>query len=358
MINANKRGDITSGTLIGIIILIVSVGIIIFFYTRVDWSGQVDDSVCKESVILRGTLANAVNVKEISSAVPLKCKTNKVCIRGDKWFGKGTCAEEYNNSKEIQNIGVKELNDVNRYVAQEMVSCWQMMGEGKITLFSPSLANQFGASGVDSSCVICSRIAFDEKSLADLNVSLKDLDVDQYMRTHKAPSQNVSYYDYLAGENAKMSVKEDLSSIDIVVNKSNSTNVSTISLENATARAIGKDEEIAVLFMQVSAPKGTVVWKNTMAAIGLAWGASFKLSPIATIKNTASTLTNPAAWVIGVTLFGAQQINSWSNRNVAAGYCSDVSYGSDIREGCSVVRLVKYDFNDISQYCGRIESIS
>ncbi len=354
---ANKRGDITSGTLIGIIILIFSVGIIIFFYTQVNWKGQVDDSICKESVILRGTLASMVNVKEVSSAVPLKCKTNKICIRGDKWFGKGTCAEEYNNSKEIQNVEVAELNDVNRYIAQEMVSCWQMMGEGKITLFSPSLANQFAASGIDSSCVICSRLAFDENSLADLNVSLKDLNVDQYMRTHKAPGQNVSYYDYLAGGNAMMSVEEDLS-VDVVVNHENITNSSTISLENATARPIGKDEEIAVLFMQVSASKGTVVWKNTISAIGLAWGASFIANPVKTTTVTARTVANPAAWVIGVTLFGAQQINSWNNRNVAAGYCSDVAYGSSIREGCSVVRLVKYDFNDIGQYCGRIESIS
>ena len=358
MINKGKKGELTTSELIGIIILIASVAIIIYVYFQLNWIGQVDSTVCHESVILRGTLPN---VAEIKTLAPLKCKTDKICIRGNKFlFGKGNCEVDYANTKDVTNVDVSDINEVNQAVAQEMYSCWKMMGEGKISLFDSSAANKFGAGNIYSSCVICSRFAFDDATLAEKGVDLSKLNIDNYMKTHKAPNQNVSYYDYFAGQNGKVSVGENvnLNNIEVTTINGNNTNATILSLENLQARSRNKTDEIAVLFMQVSAPSGTDVWKNTLSLVGIGWGASFVKNPLTTLETTTSVVFNPASWVIGVLLFGAQQLNTWSNQNVAAGYCGDVSYGKDARSGCSVVRLVNYNLNDLSQYCSKIESIS
>jgi len=44
------------------------------------------------------------------------------------------------------------------------------------------------------------------------------------------------------------------------------------------------------------------------------------------------------------------------NQYITAGYCGDVSYGDNAREGCSVVRLVDYNITEIKKYCAVIES--
>jgi hypothetical protein len=76
--NLNKKGALEAKMLISIILLIAGFGIILFMYSQLNWTGNIDREVCHESVILRGTLPekSIISTKDV---VPLKCKTRNIC---------------------------------------------------------------------------------------------------------------------------------------------------------------------------------------------------------------------------------------------------------------------------------------
>ena len=45
------------------------------------------------------------------------------------------------------------------------------------------------------------------------------------------------------------------------------------------------------------------------------------------------------------------------NRAISAGYCGDFEVGSEARNGCSSVRTINYNPEDLSKYCSIVESI-
>lgn len=359
MFHKNKKGEIESAQIISIIILVISVAIIFYIYFQINWNDEIDSTVCHQSVILRGTVSNVVNVGEVQNVIPLKCKTNKICVGGDGV----DCKEEYSKAKDVFRVKVEDVNDINRLVAQEMISCWQMMGEGKISLFSRGAVGQVTGGDVYSGCVICSRLAFDEISLKEAGVDLNKIDPVRYMRDYKMPGENMSYYDYFAGENGKIDVKQDFTDVPMPVlldsdGKPKETKFylsvqeigEDVNVENV-------DDESAIIFMQISAPQHGSTLKNAVVAMGITWGVGFRFNPIKTLSMTGKVVSNPFALATILALVGVQQLNVWANRNVVAGYCSDVSFGTEAREGCSVVRVVKYNLADLNKYCGVIESV-
>ena len=124
-------------------------------------------------------------------------------------------------------------------------------------------------------------------------------------------------------------------------------------------------EELAIFFMQISAPTKATVWKN-FGNVALA-GASLSLliSPIKTIMGAPKKI-----WEAGTTCYkflplcagiiliagGVVQGTAINNRAVSLSKCEDVLLsGEQARTGCSVVRVTNYDYKDISKYCGVIE---
>lgn len=335
----SKKGEITTSELIGIIILLASVAIIIFIYFQINWTGKIDDAVCHESVILRGTLPQTLGAKNI---VPLKCQSEKICIRGDKFlFGKGDCNEEYGKAKGVTKEDVKDVNDINRVVAQEMLSCWQMMGEGKLSIFPQSFWERHNIAFLgkaESSCVICTRIALDENSIDSVGINLNNIDVENYMMTHKAPNQEVSYFDYLAGENGQ-------------------TKVERAAEDSLGSQYTGQNiqEEVAIIFMQVGAKDIKEILGNGATDLGIsAAGGAFLVGS----KNIVKIATKKVFWWFVIGYEALTQTQGWANRNIVAGYCGDISYGEKSRSSCSVVRVVPYDLQGISQYCDNIEGLN
>ncbi len=150
-----KKGEMTSKTIIEIVLVVIGFGIILFVYSQLAWEGTVDREVCHQSVIYRGTLFDkyGFTTKEL---VPLKCKTRLVCI-SDKT--KGDCKDELGDKYDTIKIDAsadKIDNQIKMVLAREMADCWAMLGEGKVQLFS---RNYFSGS---SKGVVCSQIAFDK----------------------------------------------------------------------------------------------------------------------------------------------------------------------------------------------------
>ena len=344
----DKRGELSTAFIIGLVISIFGLVVILLVFYNIFWSGQIDDAVCHQSVVIRGTVTSFGNAK---GYVPLKCTTQKICV--------GKECNEFAGVKSVDNAKVKSDLEIEKLLAGEMVGCWQMMGEGKLSLFSKGFAKSF-PGGVYPSCVICSRVAFDENYLKEKEVSLDDVDVFDYMQSYKMPGRDVSYFAYLLGENGKFSIERSSVNLkEVSIDGEKKVVVSPgATINNETApEIINQTQELAILFMQISAPSGTDVLKKDMQALGIVWGTAASFHPIKVLGATARAIVSPVTWALAA-IGGVIQYGSvLHNQGVAASYCGDVSVGGETREGCSVVRLVDYNLTDISKYCSVIESI-
>lgn len=351
-----KKGTLTTKMLVTLILLIVSFVIIFYFLVMFDWTGRIDKEVCHQSVIYRATLPSFAGLK---GYVPLKCKTNKICITSG--LVGGDC-EEFENLKGINKMKVKNEEQIEQILAREIVDCWRTMGEGKVQVFSQWMADTYGIGKVGSSCVICNRVAFDKESLQKADIDLDKVDVMNYMMTHAVPNQNISYYGYLSGKGGKISVKDDFRVVDI-------EEIQGFEFENGKlkldlgSKDFSEEEsdewaELSIMFMQITAPTHTKVISNTLKTAGIGMGLAFLSSPKISAKAVGIAVSG--GWItvaIGAVLGIYQHGSVARNKAITAGYCSDISTGDDAREGCSVVRTVNYNLEDISRYCSIIESI-
>ena len=351
-----KNAEITSDTLVKTILIIIGFAVLVLFiyfiYYQLSWNGIVDQEACHQSVIYRGTLPNFAGAKEF---VPLSCKTQKVCITtgGVLGFGGGSCSE-FNSSTGVETVKVTNKDQIEQFIARDIVSCWETMGEGKLSIFSSWLASDYSLGTVYPSCVICDRIAFDKDSLEKSGIKLSDINVNQYMATHAVPGQNVSYYEYISGQRGLVSFpdKMNLPAIQFDDNgKLVDVPAESVTTQKLTQEDPNSNPDLAIMFMQISSPKN--VLKNDVTALGYTWGASAVIAPVMTIQATL----NPITWfaLLGVGFYQAYSVSE--NKAMSVSKCGDVLVGDKAMEGCSVVRTVNYNVNDLKNYCSYIESV-
>jgi|TARA_B100002003_G_scaffold27167_1_gene22519 hypothetical protein len=194
--NLNKKGALEAKMLISIILLIAGFGIILFMYSQLNWTGNIDRQICHESVILRGTLPekSIISTKDV---VPLKCKTKNICMTS-KLFGKGDCNEFGDEYDTIRISESKKEQEIKMAIAREMADCWSMMGEGKVQVFSRELKSGL----ITSKGVICSNIAFDNSIKSKID---KVEGIQEYLEKYNAPNKDVSYLKFFTNNYPKSS---------------------------------------------------------------------------------------------------------------------------------------------------------
>lgn len=294
MLKLNKKGLAVS-VIVVMIIVIAGFAILLFFYSQIAWTGNIDRTVCHQSVIYRATLPEFANSKDL---VPLKCRTEKICL-SSSFFGK---CKEFEGAKGITTIKVSDVEDIEKVISQEILSCWETMGEGKLSLFNDFIAKTLGLDQITSSCVICSRIAFDDDSLIKSKIDKDKINVFNYMITHKIPNKEISYYNKIVGLGGNVNTEDK------------------IQTKNSN--------DIAVIFTQILSPDDFDIATRYLLGLGFNFLISYQIS-FRVIED-----------------------------GIIAGYCGDVKIGDDAKKGCSVVRTMNYNVKDISQFCGKIESIS
>lgn len=185
------RKGIMSSQLVKIILLVVGFTILLLVFSTLLNEDEIDREVCHASVIARGALPDAFNLKDIAA---LKCKTEKFCIT-DKTSGDGDCESEQGFEKgDYETISVskdKTEEDINRFVARELASCWAMMGKGESQIFTQKITTE-------KRCSICSRIAFDKDLKGKLNNKVEGL--GNYLVSREVPNQGISYWRYLTND--------------------------------------------------------------------------------------------------------------------------------------------------------------
>lgn len=341
----NVKASITLNELIFLILLVLGFFILLAFLYSFEWKQTADDETCSNSVIYRATAPGLTK-----NYIPLKCRTNKFCIT-DGSSGKGDCIQDFGEVSGVSNVRVSEIMDIEKFFADEILRCWNMMGEGKVSLFT-SGTQVFGIGEVYPSCVICDRIAFDK----NLGLDLTKVNVKEYMAKYKVPGKEVSYLSYLGAEHGLVTLRqnlfvEDLNTASVTPDALGGdigTPVDPVALSQ-TAEELRK--ESAILFMQITAPGYWQALRNTLG-IGLA-GTFVVGAPV-----VAKVCASGGWWCAGIAALGIaiQQGSVAYNREVTAGYCGDAT-AYDSRSGCSVVRTVNYEPADIASYCKNIESI-
>ena len=360
-----KKAEMSSKMIVSLVLLITGFIIILSVFFSFDWESNTDAQVCHQSVLLRATSNQIVSM----DLTQLNCKTQKHCLTSSLFFF--FFESVFKGDDEVKKKRVSEIEEIQRFISDEVVDCWSMMGEGKVSVFSPSIAQKVGLGTVYSSCVVCSRIAFDE----DLKISqneLKNLDLYDYMKKTKISGKEITYAEYFSdsqtvpdvgqGDEIKFSVPEvSKENGKTELKEGESVSISKEELKDLEEQNV--PEELGIVFMQISAPTHKEAFSYVIkGAIG-ATAASFvspggKIARSLAVKACAGPVRGPICVATGILAIGAQQAQIYKSRNVAAGKCVDVYKGDPdgARNGCSVVRVVDYDSENLAEYCSVIES--
>jgi hypothetical protein len=319
-----KKGEISSSVVVGMILLLAGAVLILIIYATIDWTGETNRGVCEASVVMRGAVPSFGDAK---SMIPLSCKTQKICITASagllaKITGKeGKCEDYYKDLSDVVLVKVDTLEEVERYISQQMVECWQMMGEGKLSLYSNYLGDIINI-GVEPDCFICNQIAFD-KSL-EKGVSLEYLDILDYMVGHKYPGMEKSYFEYLGGK-VTAGENKDVEDIDELIKRR--TGREKAILENQEARE--SREPLVILFSQIFSKEGI--------AGDLGEESDWWIRPLDGIRSLDGT---------------------YYNRYLVSGYCGAVTSGKGAEQGCSMIQILPYKAEELAKKCGYFEGVS
>ena len=161
-----KKGQI-SNTVIGLILLLVSLAIIIAIFVNLNSSVSVDREACHTSVVLKGTVPD-IGGANVKNAISLNCQTKKLCISA---LSKGNCSDQF--GKSFETLTVTGTTDekgkaILQAVAREMADCWNMMGEGKLSVFSREVSSNDAPYA--AAAVICTRIVFDNSITGNIGL--------------------------------------------------------------------------------------------------------------------------------------------------------------------------------------------
>ena len=344
--NTKKRGEISMSFVAGIVLLLIGFGILFLFYQSLYKAVDINRTACHTSVIGRATLPALAQ-----GYVPLKCTTAKICITGKK----SEKCEEFLNSESVTTAVVKNspegINQIQAIYANEIISCWAAMGEGRVDVFPDYVQSQLGLGNNEPGCVICSRIAIEKDSLNQVDFSKMDL--VKYMDSHTLPGKKETYVEYLSKNKnaAPVRIGEDVQIVDAEGNIIDSDDKWNNNKE-------AEYEETAILFAQLSDTPGYFEGPlNGLKTIFKGATISTVISPLATVYIGKTIITEPLAWVAILVAGGYQEYSIYKNRAFSAGYCGDVQSADKDKTGCSAIRTVHYNAPEILEYCGTIESI-
>tara|TARA_Y100000310_G_scaffold338059_1_gene426711 strand:- start:37 stop:945 length:909 start_codon:yes stop_codon:yes gene_type:complete len=178
-LRGDKKGSEKYYIIISLILGILILALVLWFIFHEYFTEDVlDMESCRQSIVLRGTIPDvkkaSFTLASFKDAFPLKCKT------------------------EVVTIDYQDLLKAEKEVADMMVQCWYLYGNGNLNIFPSDVY------GLSSMCSVCARIQIDD-SAKDFYVrnyvdKKSGKTVDNRIDIEKALSRNYdkkSYKDYL-----------------------------------------------------------------------------------------------------------------------------------------------------------------
>lgn len=336
----NKRGfDFLWGLVLSIIVAIIAFSILLYFLLGVDTKGFSLDETCKLSVLTRATTPD---IAKKGLNIPLKCATKKLCI-SNKFFG--NCDEQFlgDDVDLVRLAGNAEssASTIEKTIADSMLSCWKMMGEGKLDLFG---SQQDLLSNTGAQCVICSRIAIDKDFVNDDKFKdvISQVNVNDYLESHQAPQSQQTYLS-LFTDNAVRSYGEFRGEFSKEENKKKGT------------------DEVAILFAQINTKEDPfdVGLDSALTAGAFLLVGNNALSPLGKTVSLITkggkvfgifTLMTEVAITTGVGV--ASGVKAADAQTISAAYCGQFSSSESSKKGCSIVTAVDYNkIDEINKLC-------
>jgi len=196
--SVGKRGDV-NWFVVSIILAVITLAVFVLIFVFFPWEQTVNRAACKESVLLKAILPG--DTIPIKDQISVRCESRRICIT-TKVSGDGNCTglgKDYETQRLSATNPLEQKEQIKMFLAREMADCWNMFGEGKLMIFSRAWSSDMEvAKGI-----ICDKIEFDDSIILgkDKNNPFDDIrnitGFIQYMVTHKVPTQNYSYMDYL-----------------------------------------------------------------------------------------------------------------------------------------------------------------
>lgn len=348
-----KKGEILTLELISWVILITGfilvAGFLLIFWDKDNASYD----VCHASVLGRGSFFESGK-----DNVPLECVTKKICISED-----GGCEESF-AGEEFKKVNVKENNIVDKseeIFADEMLRCWEMMGEGKLDIFGSWADSNLGIAR--TTCFICDRIAYDVSG--ESFSKLSEIDLNSYLEENEVKNGQ-NYWEALTDESVRkkpeVKIDEIFDKDGVKIIKEN-INVEMINdLEkNDRLVKLNNDKELAIVFMQIKSQGYAETFEKLAETGALTLGSAFALPAGRNIIGAGVSLAflGPG-FILGLVGVGGGAIfvssNVYAGQEAAAGYCGNVNSKNDYaKEGCSFVQVMPYDAKAINQLCSHID---
>ena len=324
----HTRGDSTvSPFVIGFIFLLA--GFILLAVTVLPklfgTTSVADREACHLSVLARASLPVG------KDAAPLQCSPEKICITGDLF---GEC-DQFAGETGVRRVRVdgsdvaRDSEVIEREIANAMLDCWNMMGEGKVDIVSkPGLFEKAG-----NTCVVCTRVAIDASTVSDS--VLREVNVNDYLLTEQAPGSSLKYIEHFLDKG--------------VASYTGQSEVGTTDISAGTKSFASRD--LVVLFSQIRTTNEKEAAKM-VALGGLSLGAGGLLTSSGrAVVKTAWPLAIAYLVVVGVETLSAYQ-TALEGQAVAMGYCGEVkSSEKGARAGCSLVKTATFEANAINAFC-------
>lgn len=160
--------------------IIFALAVLIYFAVHAFTYPDIDKEACHQSVLQRGTIRSDSTGLDATKLIPLNCKTEKICISYDGQ----DCMEFSKPSKDnpvtkIEVSGNDPKTASMEKISESLYDCHEMLGRGMLN-FAPS---NWGFTN-QNYCVICSRIAFDEKAKLQVQ-DISYAELYRYMQQEK-----------------------------------------------------------------------------------------------------------------------------------------------------------------------------
>lgn len=220
-----EKGEISVSMIVGIVIIVLTFGIIAIVYSQLITSVEIDREVCKQSALLKSSMPDGLITGQMHDLISLKCKTKKICVTSKSIIqGKGDCSEmlgedftTYRIKRDTADQQIKTL------LAREMADCWEMLGRGNIPIFERAMKTD---TKIGSVAVICSKIHFDKTITESEGLNIQEIyGMNRYLLSHKVPNYDLSYWDFLTnaydGETLQLLYGERVKSTDAEISVTN-----------------------------------------------------------------------------------------------------------------------------------------
>ncbi len=182
----NKKASLTTKQIIGLILLIASFLVILYFIFILNPKPASKKILCHNSVVEK---SQVISGSKGWIETPLNCQTNYIC-----YTYTGNC-DKHDASYYDEIIKVKTKDDLYKNLANEMADCWWMFGEGKLQY----VPNKWFFNSL--SCSICSEIDFDSSINNSIFKSefgfIQKNSFFNFLLNNNLPNKDITYAKYL-----------------------------------------------------------------------------------------------------------------------------------------------------------------